>query len=153
MDEQELRFLSKRKHIYVVSDQVEYKNSESPGKIYDWYISNIHIRKYPVIYLNKHKVYFKMPGCEDLQFAVMGHVRKELDDATKDMVIDKIANASFFHLYFWELSDESIHFFKNLVGLGEDLRKENEIKQLVKRKVRMEAELKKINEKLESLNG
>ena len=153
MDEQDLKFLSKHKHIYLVSDQIEYKNSEAPGKIYDWFVSNIHIQKYPVIYLNKHKVYFKMPGCEDLQHAAMSYVRKELDDATKEMVIDKIANASFFHLYFWELSDESIHFFKNLIGLGEDLRKENEIEQLVKRKDLMEAELKKINEKLEKLNG
>ena len=152
MDEEELKFLSKHKHIYSVTDQLDFKKSEVLGKLSDWFVKDIHIQKFPIIYLSKHRVYYKVPGSETPQWVATDYIHSEVNDDIRERALNMIGDANPFHFYFWELNDEEIQFFKSLVGMGDGLRKERMIKNLMERKEHIEAELKKINEVLEKLN-
>ena len=58
-------FLSKQKHIYVITYDGE----------------RLHCEKFPVIYLNLQYVYYRQNGCDELKKICFGSVRDTIDDA------------------------------------------------------------------------
>ena len=137
MDEEELKFLSKHKHIYYIYSSPDHK---------------IHIVKYAVIYLNKFYVYFKVPGNSQLVYRSLEYVHDEITSDMKTHIQERIGRDKIIDEYYWTLTDESLEFLSHCFDNYEELVNQNEAFKLLSRIKYYELEIESLEKKLEKLN-